>query len=100
MPVASNVVDVVDGEVRELIRRRGLDPFADPAPVRVLVRDVVADYAERSLSSALPPLGDAEGVVRDVLDRVAGYGPLQRWLDDPTVETLHGQLDEADARRV
>jgi pilus assembly protein CpaF len=88
VPVASNVVDVVDGEVRELIRRRGLDPFADPAPVRVLVRDVVADYAERSLSSTLPPLGDAEGVVRDVLDRVAGYGPLQRWLDDPTVEEL------------
>jgi pilus assembly protein CpaF len=88
VPVASNVVDLVDGEVRELIRRRGLDPFADPAPVRVLVRDVVADYAERSLSSALPPLGDADGVVRDVLDRVAGYGPLQRWLDDPEVEEI------------
>jgi hypothetical protein len=27
-------MDVVDGEVRELIRRRGLDPFTDPAPVR------------------------------------------------------------------
>ncbi|MFQ1000461.1 ATPase, T2SS/T4P/T4SS family [Modestobacter sp. SSW1-42] len=88
MPVASNVVDLVDGEVRELIRRRGLDPFADPAPVRVLVRDVVTDYAERSLSSALPPLGDPDGVVRDVLDRVAGYGPLQRWLDDPEVEEI------------
>ena len=88
MPVASNVVDLVDGEVRELIRRRGLDPFADPAPVRVLVRDVVADYAERSLSAVLPPLGDADGVVRDVLDRVAGYGPLQRWLDDPEVEEI------------
>ena len=52
MPTA---LDVVDGEVRELIRRRGLDPFTDPAPVRVLVRDVVADYSERSLISALPP---------------------------------------------
>ena len=63
-------LDVVDGEVRELIRRRGLDPFTDPAPVRVLVRDVVADYSERSLTSALPPIGDPEAVVRDVLDRV------------------------------
>ena len=51
MPTA---LDVVDGEVRELIRRRGLDPFLDPAPVRVLVRDVVADYSERSLTSTLP----------------------------------------------
>jgi pilus assembly protein CpaF len=53
----------------------------------VLVRHVVADYAERSLSSALPSLGDADGVVRDVLDRVAGYGSLQHWLDDPRGET-------------
>jgi pilus assembly protein CpaF len=63
-----SALDVVDGEVRELIRRRGLDPFTDPAPVRLLVRDVVADYSERSLTSALPPIGDPESVVRDVLD--------------------------------
>jgi pilus assembly protein CpaF len=44
---------VVDGEVRELIRRRGLDPFTDPGPVRVLVRDVVADYSECSLGRVL-----------------------------------------------
>ena len=49
----ASAVDVVDGEVRELIRRRGLDPFTDHGVVRLLVRDVVADYAERSLSSAL-----------------------------------------------
>jgi pilus assembly protein CpaF len=81
-------LDVVDGEVRELIRRRGLDPFTDPGPVRVLVRDVVADYSERSLTSALPPIGDAESIVRDVLDRVAGFGPLQRYLDDPEIEEI------------
>src|SRR4051794_41922299 len=85
---ARSAVELVDGEVRELIRRRGLDPFVDPAPVRVLVRDVLADYSERSLSSALPPVGDPEAVARDVLDRVAGYGPLQRYLDDPEVEEI------------
>jgi hypothetical protein len=42
--------------------------------VRVLVRDVVADYSERSLNSALPPIGDPDSVVRDVLDRVGGSG--------------------------
>ena len=88
MPTSTSALDVVDGEVRELIRRRGLDPFIDPAPIRVLVRDVVADYSERSLSSALPPIGNPEAVVRDVLDRVAGFGPLQRWLDDPEVEEI------------
>jgi pilus assembly protein CpaF len=78
----------VDGEVRELIRRRGLDPFTDPGPVRVLARDVVADYSERSLASALPPIGDPESVVRAVLDRVAGFGPLQRYLDGPEIEEI------------
>jgi Flp pilus assembly CpaF family ATPase len=56
--------------------------------VRVLVRDVVADYSERQLTSALPPIGDAESVVRDVLDRVAGFGPLQRYLDDSGLEEI------------
>ncbi|WP_369132005.1 hypothetical protein [Modestobacter sp. I12A-02662] len=88
MAASRSAVDVVDGEVRELIRRRGLDPFVDPAPVRLLVRDVLADYSERSLSSALPPVSDPEAVARDVLDRVAGYGPLQRYLDDREVEEI------------
>jgi pilus assembly protein CpaF len=84
----ASALDVVDGEVRELIRRRGLDPFTDPGTVRLLVRDVVADYSERSLSSAMAPIADPETVVRDVLDRVAGFGPLQRYLDDPEVEEI------------
>ena len=84
----ATALDLVDGEVRELIRRRGLDPLVDPAPVRLLVRDVVADYSERSLASTLPPIGDVDSLVRDVLDRVAGFGPLQRYLDDPEVEEI------------
>jgi hypothetical protein len=44
VPTATSALEVVDGEVRELIRRRGLDPFTDPGPVRLLVRDVVADF--------------------------------------------------------
>src|SRR5439155_13200707 len=80
--------DVAAGGGAQLIGRRALDALTDAAPVRVLVRDVVADYSERSLTSALPPIGDAESVVRDVLDRVAGFGPLQRYLDDPEIEEI------------
>ena len=54
----------------------------------MLVRDVGAAYSERSLSSALPPIGDPEGVVRGVLDRIAGSGPLQRWLDAPEADEI------------
>ncbi len=79
---------VVEGEVRELVRRRGIDPQAQPGQVRDLVEAVVADYGERSLTGGLPTLADPGGAVREVLDAVAGFGPLQRFLDDPTVEEI------------
>lgn len=79
---------IVAEEVRELIRRGGLDPVRDPAGVRRLVEEAVADYDERSLSGALPPLADTGGTVKQVLDEVAGFGPLQGFLDDPEVEEV------------
>jgi hypothetical protein len=32
------------------------------------------------------PVGDPEAVVEELVARVSGFGPLQRYLDDPTVE--------------
>jgi len=83
-----DAVGIVEGEVRELIRRRGVDPARDPDGVRQLVEDAVADYDDRSLSGGLPLLPDPGGTVKSVLDSVAGLGPLQTYLDDPTVEEV------------
>ncbi len=85
MPTAA---ETIEDEVRELVRRRGLDPLEAPHDARALVEEVIADYSERVLSSALPPVGDPRRVARTVLDAVAGFGPLQRWLDDPEVEEV------------
>jgi pilus assembly protein CpaF len=86
--VASSAQAIVEAEVRELVRRRGLDPIAEPAAVARLVDETVADYLDRAVTSALPPLGDVPLVSRVVLDAVAGFGPLQPLLDDPTVEEI------------
>ncbi len=83
-----DAVQVVQGEVRELIRRSGLDPSREPAAVRALVHDAVADYDERSLHGGMPPLGDRAQVAKAVWDTVAGFGPLQRYFDDPLVEEI------------
>jgi pilus assembly protein CpaF len=83
-----NAISVVEDEVRELVRRRGLDPLADPGAVRRLVDEVVSDYDERSLGGTLPQLVDARIAARHVFDAVAGFGPLQKYLDDPTVEEI------------
>ncbi len=81
-------ITVVEDEVRELVRRRGLDPVADPAAVRRLVQEVISDYDERSVNGTLPQLDDASVIARAVFDAVAGFGPLQKYLDDPTVEEV------------
>jgi len=83
-----DVVDVVETEVRELVRRRGLDPLVDASAVRDVVSEVLSDYDERSLSGNLPPLIDPGAVAQRVHDAVAGLGPLQRYLDDPELEEL------------
>jgi ribosomal protein L17 len=83
-----DAVALVENEVRELVRRRSIDPMADPPVVRRLIDEVVADYLERSAGGLLPSLADPPRAARDVYDAVAGLGRLQRYLDDPMVEEI------------
>ena len=88
VPDVADATRLVEGEVRELVRRRGIDPDHDPEGVRTAVAQVMADYDERSLAGGLPVVTDPTGTGREVFDAVAGLGPLQRYLDDPTVEEI------------
>lgn len=81
-------VALLEGEVRELIRRRGVDPARDHEDLKRLVDAAVKDYDERSLLGVVTPLPDLSGAAKEVMDAVAGLGPLQRYLDDPTVEEI------------
>ena len=78
----------VESEVRELIRRSGVDPARDVGELDRLVRDAVADYDERSLHGSLPALPSIDDAVKSVKDAVAGFGPLQQYFDDPSVEEI------------
>ncbi|MDD1477064.1 CpaF family protein [Arthrobacter sp. H16F315] len=81
-------VRIVEDEVRELIRRRGLDPMRQAGEVRRLVEAAVLDYDERALLAPLPPIGPLESARRFVFDAVAGFGALQPLLDDPAIEEV------------
>ena len=83
-----DAVMTVESEVRELIRRSGVDPVRDVGELDRLVREAVADYDERSLHGSLPALADIEDAVKSVKDAVAGFGPLQPYFDDPDVEEI------------
>lgn len=100
----------VEDEVRELIRRKGLDPQRQGTEVRALVDAAVNDYGERSLLGAVPALTQAADAKRTVFNAVAGFGALQPFLDDPDIEEIwinaphqvfvarHGESELTDLR--
>ncbi len=85
MPTARSILE---SEVRELVRRRGLDPVVEQPAVARLIDEAVAEYQDRATTSSLPPIGDTEDTSRALLDSIAGFGPLQPFLDDPAIEEI------------
>lgn len=78
----------LEEDVRELIRRRRLDPARDDVAVRAVIGEALAEYDERALIGGLPAINDTTEMRRLLLDSVAGYGPLQPYLDDPSIEEI------------
>lgn len=81
-------LEVLDAEVREEVRRRGVDPLADSAAVRRYAETAVRAHDLRSLTGEVLPLDDPDQMIDELVARVAGLGPLQRYLDDPSVEEI------------
>jgi pilus assembly protein CpaF len=84
----AELVDVLDGRVREIVRRDAVDPQRDAGAVRRIAEGVVRDHDDRSLTGAVAPLADATATVGELVARVSGFGPLQPLLDDPAVEEV------------
>lgn len=74
--------------VRVLVRERRIDPRTDTDGVRRAALEVIADHDRRSLNGSVRPVEQPEQVVGRILADVSGYGPLQVFLDDPTVEEV------------
>lgn len=79
---------LLESEVRELVRRRGIDPVRDIDSARALVTEAVAEYDHRSLVGGVPILADTAGAVKTLVDAISGLGPLQQFLDDDEVEEI------------
>lgn len=87
-PSSDGALDALDADVRDAVRRRGVDPLTDIAAVRDFAESAVRAHDQRSLSGAVWPLADPVQAVEELVARVAGFGPLQRYLDDPTIEEI------------
>ena len=90
-------LDSLDADVREEVRRNGVDPLTDVDTVRRFAQAAVRDHDQRSLSGIVRPIEDPDRAVDELVARVAGFGPLQPYLDDPT---RRGGLDQRAAAGV
>ncbi len=81
-------VALLETEVRELVRRRGIDPSQETTRMHNLVYEALHDYEARSGRGVVPIITDTEVAMKSVLDAISGLGPLQKYLDDPEVEEI------------
>ncbi len=79
---------VLDSVLRARIRQDGVDPQRQQVAVRRLAEGVVREHDEHSLTGAVRPVSDPDGLVSALVAQVSGYGPLQPYLDDPAVEEV------------
>jgi len=86
--MTAEAVSHIENQVRDLIRKRGVDPTRDAAAVEALVDEALQDWEERALVGAVAPMDDRTAAAKSVLDSVAGLGPLQQYMDDPVVEEI------------
>ena len=87
--MTDDVLPIVEDEVRELVRRRGMDPATgDRESLRDLVGEVLDDYQGRVQTSTLPRVSDRAALQRELVARVGGLGPLQPLMDDQEVEEI------------
>jgi pilus assembly protein CpaF len=76
-------VTTVEDRVRARVRDRGIDPLREPAAVRSLVDEVLAELVIDERVD-----DEAEDAATAAFHAIAGFGPLQPYLDDPEVEEL------------
>lgn len=84
----ADTVERLDAELRAVVRRDGVDPQRDVGLVRGVAVRLVAEHDQRSLTGSVTPVADPAAVVDELVARIAGFGPLQRYLDDPEVEEI------------
>jgi pilus assembly protein CpaF len=75
-------------QVRVRVRDEGVDPQSQAAVVRSIAESVVQAHDRRSLTGMVDPVDDVAGMVDEMMSRVSGFGALQTYLDDPSVEEL------------
>ncbi|UYM04071.1 CpaF family protein [Solicola gregarius] len=87
MSPATDTVALAE-QVRDRVRERGIDPVRETHTVRRIAEQVAEEYDRRSLTGSVAPIENVTALVGEMVSRVSGFGVLQRYLDDPSVEEV------------
>lgn len=88
-----DVGDFVAGPANAALRERGVESTAEPDAVRDAIRRAIDAATERlpgdSDVASVPGSGsDADVLLAEIAADLSGYGPLQRYFDDPSIEEI------------
>ena len=78
----------IERRVRDEIRRSGVDPIRDSAGAHQVIEATMGAYFAESVAEDQPFGFDAESIRSHLHDSIAGFGPLQKYFDDPQVEEI------------
>lgn len=80
------VIGLLEHEVRRRVQSEDLDPSgADRARLDDLIDEVIEEHRRTAGARLVDDLTETR---KALIDRIAGYGPLQPLLDDPEVEEI------------
>ena len=74
--------------VRDRVRAEGFDPAAESDRAATIARAELRRHNDFALARGIPTIDDEASCLREVLASLAGFGPLQPYLDDPSVEGI------------
>ncbi len=84
----TRAIAIITDQVRERVRREGIDLGRDRALADRYVHDEVQRYSERALGGSLPMLPDEQAAAREIVASISGFGALQPFFDDSEIEEI------------
>lgn len=79
---------LIESDVRELIRKSSIDPLAQQSEAKDLIYKALRSYEQQMMRGLVPRIESNAQLVNALFDRVCGFGEIQQYLDDPSIEEI------------
>ncbi|MFW0119995.1 CpaF family protein [Rothia sp. P5764] len=79
---------LIESDVRELIRKSSIDPLAQQNEAKELIYKALRSYEQQMVRGLVPRIEGTDQLVNTLFDRVCGFGEIQQYLDDPSIEEI------------